>query len=248
MATLTKVETGRIVLFEANDEQLSAAQRRAEKVNLQVVSTADARELPKLLVGPSRGMLVLCNFSPGARAVVRSLRDQKGWKRLAVFAIIPDVMIDTKVLRKANDLQVELFPTSVPDGRRWQKMREVYDICRAGGRFLVCNRRAHFRLPLSVKAVLMAEAETIDISEGGVAFLTNQVYHTGDVGKIDVRSLLGDMDEDQRGFSFEVVSVKSIRQGPYRFSVGARFVDLSDFAKDRLKMALELIEPTSDND
>ena len=155
-------------------------------------------------------------------------------------------MIDTKMLRKANDLQVELLPTSVPEGRRWQKLREAHDVCRAGGRWMVCNRRAHFRLPLSVKAVLMAEAETIDISEGGVAFLTNQVYHTGDHGKIDVRSLLGDMDEDQRGFSFEVVSVKSVKHGPYRYSVGAKFQDLSDFAKERLKMALELIEPTSD--
>jgi hypothetical protein len=242
----TNVDLGKVVLFEPNDDQAGAAQRRAEKQGLQVETTADPRELPKLLVGPSRGVLVLCNFSPGARAVVRSVRDQKGWKRLAVFAIVPDVMIDTKMLRKANELQVELLPTSVPEGRRWQKLKEAHDVCRAGGKWMVCNRRAHFRLPLSVKAVLMSEAETIDISEGGVAFLTNQVYHTGDTGKIDVRSLLGDMDEDQRGFAFEVVAVKSMKQGPYRFSVGAKFIELSDFAKDRLKMALELIEPTSD--
>ena len=53
MAIETNVDLGRVVLFEPIDEQANAAQRRAEKHNLQVESTADPRELSKLLVSPS---------------------------------------------------------------------------------------------------------------------------------------------------------------------------------------------------
>ncbi|HYG75305.1 MAG TPA: PilZ domain-containing protein [Planctomycetota bacterium] len=238
-------DTGKVVLYQPTSEHLASA-RRAERHSLDVESAASVTELIEHLSAPGGGVVVLCGFSAEARAVAKSLRAQKGLKRVPVFAIVSDDEIDIRVLKAANDQQIELLPGSLPDGRRWQKLRDAYDTCRSGKRWLVKNLRAHFRLPLKAKAALISECETIDISEGGVGFMTNQTYHPGDRGRIDVRSLLGDMDENERGFPFEVASVKALKQGSYRYLVGARFVDLSDEARSRLKAALEVIEPTED--
>lgn len=240
------LDLGKVVFFQPTADQLSAATRRADRHNLEVDTTDAVDELNKLLIGPGRGVLVLSNFTSNSRNAARAIRAQKGWKRLAVFAVIPDDQIDPRTLRLANEQQIELLPTSMPENRVWQKLRDAHEVCRSGKRWQVCNRRAHFRLPLTVKAALLGECETIDISEGGVAFLTNQIYHLGDQARIDIRSLLGDMDEVQRGFAFEVVAVKSVKSGAYRYSVGARFMDLNDEARQQLKNAIELIEPTSE--
>jgi hypothetical protein len=227
-------------------DQLGAANRRAERHNFEVYTTDSVEDLTAILVSPARSVLVLSNFTSNARAAARSVRAQKGWKKLPVFARVPDEQIDSRTLRQANEQQIELLPTSMPENRVWQKLREAYETCRSGKRWMVCNRRAHYRLPLSVKATLLADAETLDISEGGLAMMTNQIYHLGDTGRVDIRSLLGDMDEGARGFAFEIVSVKTLKSGPYRYAIGARFVDLSDDAKRRLKEAIELIEPTGE--
>jgi hypothetical protein len=240
------VDLGKVVLFQPTADQLSAATRRAERHSLAVDTTDSVDDVTKLLGGPNRGVLVLSNYTSNSRSAARTIRALKGWKRLPVFAVIPDDQIDARTLRQANLQQIELLPTSMPENRVWLKLRDASDTCRSGKRWQVNNRRAHFRLPLTVKAALLGECETIDISEGGVAFLTNQVYHPGDQGRIDIRSLLGDMDADQRGFAFEVVSVKSVKGGVYRYCVGARFIELSEDAKNRLKDAIEVIEPTSE--
>jgi len=242
----THVDLGKVLLFQPTADQLATATRRAERHNLEIDTTDAVDEISKLLGNPGRGVLVLSNFTSNSRNAARAVRALKGWKRLAVFAVISDEQIDTRTLRQANEQQIELLPTSMPEARVWQKLKEAHETCRAGKRWQVCNRRAHFRLPLTVKAALLGECETIDISEGGVAFLTNQVYHPGAQGRIDIRSLLGDVDSDQRGFAFEVVAVKSVKGGAYKYSVGARFIDLSEDAKARLKDAIELIEPTSE--
>ena len=134
----------------------------------------------------------------------------------------------------------------MPEARRWQKLREACELFRAGKRRTIVNRRAHFRLPLRVKATLISTVETVDISLGGIAFLTNTNYAIGDTGKIDIRSLLGDMDEEERGFKFEVVSVKRLREGEHKLLIGGKFTGLNDAATQRLKNALEVIEPTGE--
>jgi hypothetical protein len=241
---LTSVEVGRIVLFQSLEQPCAAMLKRAERCHFEILTTTAEDELPEALGSATQGVLVLCSYSPDTHAVVARLRASKAWKRLPIFAIVPDELITSGVLKQANGAQIELLPTSVPESRRWEKLREAHDVVRGGGRWLVRNQRAHYRLPLKAKATLMANAETVDISEGGIAFLTNQPYRVGDVGRIDVRALLGDMDESERGFPFEVVAVKSVRQEGYRYFVGAQFIHLSSAARERLKAALEVIEPT----
>ena len=245
---LTNVDVGRVVLYQPTAEQHAAAHRRAERHNLEVGAAASPEDLQRALGEAGQAVLVLCSYTPEALAAARAARAPKGWRQLPVFAVVPDEAIDSRILRQANGQRIELLPMSVPESRRWGRLRDALEATRAGKRWLVCNRRAHFRLPLMVKATLLADAETIDVSEGGMAFQTNQRYGLGDMGRIDIRSLLGDMEEDERGFPFEVVSVKALKQGPCRYLVGARFVDLTDGARQRLKDALELIEPTESPD
>jgi hypothetical protein len=245
---LTNVDVGKVVLFQPTSEQQATAQRRAERLNLEVVAAAGVDGLAKLLGEPGAGVLVLCAFTAEARAAARAVRAPKGLKQLPVFAIVPDEQIGPRVLKQANDQRIEVLPTSLPDSRRWEKLREALEAARAGKRWLVSNRRAHFRLPLKAKGTLLSDAETVDISEGGVAFMTNQRYSVGDTGRLDIRALLGDMDETERGFAFEVAVVKQQKQGPYRYFVGVRFVNLTDEGRQHLKTALDLIEPTEDAD
>ncbi|MCY3023570.1 MAG: PilZ domain-containing protein [Planctomycetota bacterium] len=237
------VDAGKVVLYQPTDEQRAAAQR-AERHNLAVEVVSSRDLLPTVLTDPAQGVLVLCSYTPEARAAARALRAPKGWRSFPVFAIVPDELIDAHVLKQANECRIELLPTSLPEARRWEKLRAAHETVRSGRRWTVLNQRSHFRLPLKAKATLLADAETVDISEGGMAFLTNATYHVGDTGRVDVRSLLGDMEADERGFPFQVVSVKTLKQGGYRYIVGAQFADLSDDARRRLKTALELIEPT----
>jgi len=243
----TQLEAGKVVLFDPTLEHLASA-KRAERHNLEVESAASEDELNSKLKSADWGVLLFCNYNADTRAMVKSVRARKGLKKLPVFAIVNDDEIDTRMLQSANDHQIELLPTSVPEARRWQKLREAYDACRAGKRWFVRNRRAHFRLPLRVKATVLTETETVDISEGGIAFMTSLSYHVGDKGRIDVRSLLGDMQEDERCFSFEVTTIKTIKEGEFRYLVGSKFIGLSEEAKLCLKAALELIEPTEEDE
>lgn len=237
------IEIGRVVLYQPAEDQRAVA-RRAERHNLAVDAAESPEQIQKVLGDPARGVLLLFEYSAETRAVARAVRSGKGWKRLPVFAVAPDETIDAQALKQANDDRIELLPTSLPEARRWEKLRDAHESVRAGKRWFVRNLRSHFRLPVKAKATLLAEAETVDISEGGVAFLTNYAYRPGDNGSMDIRSLLGDMEENERGFAFEVVSVKSVKQAGYRYCIGAQFVNLSDDARLRLKEALELIEPT----
>jgi len=245
---LTSVDVGRVVLYQPTPEQHTGAKRRAERLNLEVGIAACTEEMLPLLGAPGQSVLVLCEYTPEARAVARCARGPKGWGQLPVFALLPDELIDGRVLKQANDQRIELLPASLPECRRWQRVREALESSRVGKRWAVHNKRAHFRLPLKAKATLLADAETVDISEGGVAFESNQRYAVGDAGRIDIRPLLGDMEEVERGFAFEVVSVKPLRRGPFRYLIGARFTDLAEAAQQRLKDALELIEPTETAD
>lgn len=245
---LTNVDLGKVVLFLPTPDQHACAERRAKRQNLRVCVAGSQDDLHGLLGGPGQGVLVLCSFAPAARAMARAVRAARGWKQLPVFAVVPDELIDARALKQANAQRIELLPTSLPEERRWGKLCQALEAARAGKRWVVCNRRAHFRLPLTAKATLLADAETVDISEGGVAFETDWHYSIGDAGRIDVRSLLGDLEEDERGFPFEVVTVKALRHGSRRYLVGARFVNMADGARQRLKEALELVEPTESTD
>ena len=238
---------GRVVFFKPTPEQHAAALRKADRYSFQVEAASAPGQLAKRLGAPREGVLVLCSFSAQARVAAKSVRAKKGWERLSVFAIVPDDQINPRMLKEANALQIELMPTSMPEGRRWQLLRAAHDTTRAGRQKHVCNLRASFRLPLKAKAKLIFDAETIDISLGGLAFMTNQVYHLGDWGSVDIRSLLGDMEEEERGFRFEVVSVKPARHESYRYLIGAKFSQLSKNALKRLGNALEVIEPTTDD-
>lgn len=243
---LSHVSSGKIVLYQATPQQHAAAARRAERYNLEVASAMIKKELREQLDTSKRSVVLLYSFTSQTRAAVKSLREVRAWKNRPIFVILEDEDIDSRVLKHANDLSVEVLPTSLPEARRWQKLCEANEAARTGSNWVVDNRRAHFRLPMKVKAHLYADAETVDISVGGLAFQTNQSYHCGDRGLIDIRSLLGDMDESHRAFEFEVVSVKQRTSGSYRFLVGARWCSLADVALSRLKDALELIEPTAD--
>jgi hypothetical protein len=233
-----------ILLFNATDLQRAVAARRAERYNLAVNAIDSADDLLKQAKSKTNSVLLLGNFQPDSHNAARALR--KLLKNLPIFAVVPDQEIQGKTLALANTLQIELLPTSMPEARRWEKLKEACETSRSGKRRTIVNRRAHFRLPLKVKATLINTVETVDISLGGIAFLSNTNYALGDVGKIDIRSLLGDMDEDERGFKFEVVSVKRMREGEHKLLIGGKFVDLSQAARQRLKSALELIEPTGE--
>jgi|GEM_PF-4758379 len=242
---MTHVFSGKVVLYQATSQQRASAARRADRYDLEVVTASVAEELREQLDSSKRSILLLYSFTSEVRATIKALRALRGWKKLPIFVLLEDEAIDARTMKQANDLNIEVLPTSLPEGRRWQKLREANEAARSGSRWAVDNRRAHFRLPLKVKVKLHNDAETVDISVGGLAFLTNQQFHCGDVGSVDIRSLLGDMDEPQRALPFEVVSVKQLT-GNYRHLVGARWKALSSEALRRLKDALELIEPTTD--
>src|SRR3954469_16041302 len=102
----TNVELGKVVYFQPTADQLASASRRAERHSLEVETTDTVDELGRLLVAPGRGVLVLSNFTSNSRAAARSVRAHKGWKRLPVFAVIPDEQIDSRTLRQANDQHI----------------------------------------------------------------------------------------------------------------------------------------------
>jgi hypothetical protein len=246
MMTDSVIELASIVLFNATPAQQAAAERRAERYNLAVVAAASAGELAKRVRGKQCAALLLGDFGCASQQSAKKLRADKTLKNLPIFAVAPDLEIQGKNVELANKLQVELLPASMPEARRWQKIHQSYEECRAGKRRPVVNLRAHFRLPLSVKATVLHAVETVDISLGGVSFLCNLSFAVGDEDKIDIRALLGDSEEDDRGFKFKVVSVKRLKEGEHRFFVGGKFIEMTEAARARLKSALELIEPTGE--
>jgi hypothetical protein len=87
---LTNVDVGKVVLFQPTSEQQVTARRRAERLNIEITIAAAAVELTKLLGEPGNGVLVLCAFTPEARAAARTARAPKGFRQIPVFAIVPD--------------------------------------------------------------------------------------------------------------------------------------------------------------
>jgi len=239
--------SGKVVMLRPPSEQFQNAKARCERYGMGVDAAHSVDELERALDDPGYCVLLAFDISPATRKTITHLRGRRGWKALPVLVVLPDEQINDRMLALANKLQVELLPSSWPEGRVWLKLCEAQRLFQIGRRRGIINRRKHFRLPLKAKATLIASAETVDISVGGVCFLTNRHFHLGDRGRIDIRSLLGDMDEEERGFEFEVVSLKLKKDGPYRFAVGAKFIDVSEDALIRLKQALEVIEPTMDN-
>src|SRR5687768_9854899 len=151
---VTHVSSGKVVLYQATTQQHATAVRRAERYDLQVGKASVAEELREQLGSAERSVLLLFSFSPEIRSTIKALRSVRGWKKLPIFAVIEDEIIDARMMKHANDLAIEVLPTSLPEGRRWQKLRDANEAARSGSRWAVDNRRAHFRLPLKVKAKL----------------------------------------------------------------------------------------------
>ncbi len=115
----------RVIFFAQRGALAASALRRAERHDLAIENAAGAGEVRERLKGGGGALLLMHGLPPEAAALVKAARKPKPLRHLPVFAIVPDDAIDENALERANALQIELLPASVPEARRWQRLLQA---------------------------------------------------------------------------------------------------------------------------
>jgi hypothetical protein len=234
---------GKVVCWKISASALgrSLPSCRKEAEFLTLAFPSEPEQLLTELGTPGDAILLVDGLAPLSVELIRNFHEQAEWKGLPVFAPMQGADITGDMRALASDLRVELLPLPAAEKSFWGHLLEAchqYHVQRDKTRANLRLRR-HKRVALSLTAHCSVDAQTVDISAGGMQFHTNHLFFPGDRGEIDVPAI---KDNIGRSLPFEVVKAETQR-GDFQFLVRARFVGLDDGILQKLIQTLNILEP-----
>ena len=208
---------------------------------LSLVLTTEPEELLTELGSPGDAIVLLDGLGPMAVELVRNFREQEEWVRLPIYAALRKSEISTEAQDLAIELDVDLLALPTQPRAFWSVLLNAchrFQLHTDQTREALRLRR-HKRVSLSVTAFCSVDAQTVNISAGGIQFHTNHTFFPGDRGEIHVPAF---KDVSGGRFNFQVVKAET-RKGDFQFLVRARFVGMDNETCEKLLEMIQVLEP-----
>ncbi len=234
---------GKVVCWDISENAEHRLPERASS-DPELVCASEPELIFTELGKPGEAILLLTELPPEAMEVVRTFREMEEWATLPIIATILSREVTSELRHCAEELSIRLLEFPQAMSKFWSEVRKAClqyrgkrDQTRAN-----LQMRKYYRVSFSVPAICQVESKTVDLSAGGVNFHSNYPYRPGETGSIDIPSL-----RDTLGVAlpFQVVRSETLRDGPFQFSVRARFIGLEEDVICRLIKAMQVLEPNA---
>jgi hypothetical protein len=205
---------------------------RLGRQRLDILCTTHPREVEKLLGPPGSAVLLLVSWKRSSITLIKRLRAKKTWASLPIFLLDEKVKMPAAFKIQAAEL--------LPKEKFLETLRKAGTAWRDAVRGSTIDRRKHSRVALRVAAFCRIESVTVDLSEGGVCFLTSHPYRIGERGLLDVEPLNQELGKP---LFFTVVATEKLPVGELNYRVHAQFIQTDRKISALIRRTLSCLAP-----